>query len=277
MSMDATTSRVEGLVNDLNGAIRENPLAAGLIGMGVAWMLFGGSKLPGRVPGAIKSAATAAGSAASAAGSAVAGGISEAGSRIAGTARHIQGQIQDQLQDSAADAADAAASAARNVSAPDMPGIVPEMENAFATTASNIRDALTDTAAKGREYGNAIQSRLADSLERQPLLLGAIGLAIGAGIASTFASTKLEGQVMGAQGEAAREALEGFVGDTKRRAEQVLDTVKEEAQKQGLTPDAAKQAASGIADKVKGVAGAARTSISGGGEQSRAEAARPGR
>jgi hypothetical protein len=251
MSMEATTNRVEGLVNDLNGAIRENPLAAGLIGMGVAWMLFGGSKLPGRVPGALKSAAANVGSAASAARSAVAGGISGAGSLIAGATRQVQGTVSDAAH---------AATSATSVPAVEMPGIVPDMEGAFSTAAGGIRDALADTATRGREYGNAIQSRLADGLERQPLLLGAIGLAIGAGIASTFPSTKLEDQVMGAQGANAREALQGFVDDTKTRAEQVLDTVKDEAQKQGLTTDAAKAAASGIADKIKGVAGAARQS-----------------
>jgi hypothetical protein len=264
MSMDATTKRVEGLVDDLNGAIRENPLAAGLIGMGVAWMLFGGSKMPGLVPGAIKSAATNVGSVASAAGSAVAGGISGAGSRIAGVARQVQGTVSD-----------ATADAAASVSATDIPGIVPDMENAFTKAAGGVREALADTATRGREYGSAIQSRLADGLERQPLLLGAIGLAIGAGIASTFASTKLENEVMGAQGANARDAFQGFVSDTRKRAEQVIDTVKDEAQKQGLTTDAAKQAASGIAEKIKGVAGAARESAASGiGNQKPADAAR---
>ena len=252
MSMDVSTGRAAGLVNDLNGAIRDNPLAAGLIGMGVAWMLFGGSKLPGLVPGALKSAATTAGSAASAAGTAVADGLSTAGSRIADASQ----QIKERVTDTASVARRSAAAAGQSAS-----DTAPELYDAVAQAAGDVRARLMDTAAAGREYGSAIQARLADSLERQPLLLGAIGLAIGAGIASTFATTELEGKVMGAQGTNARETLQELAADAKKRAEQVVATVKDEAQKQGLTADAAKDAASQIAGKVKGVAGAARETV----------------
>ena len=49
--------RAGPVVDRLNTAIRDNPLAAGLIGAGLAWMLMGGAKGFGVVAGAAKDAA----------------------------------------------------------------------------------------------------------------------------------------------------------------------------------------------------------------------------
>jgi hypothetical protein len=92
-------------------------------------------------------------------------------------------------------------------------------------------------------------------------LLGAIGLAIGAGIASTFATTAVESELMGEPGSAAREKLQGLAGDVTDRAKQIASDLKDEADRQGLTPDAAKSAAAEIGEKVKAVAGAGRESL----------------
>jgi hypothetical protein len=44
------------------------------------------------------------------------------------------------------------------------------------------------------------QSTLADMLERQPLVLGAIGLAIGAAVAGAFRTSGLENEWIGERG-----------------------------------------------------------------------------
>jgi hypothetical protein len=140
---------------------------------------------------------------------------------------------------------------------------MPDTDNvveAVAGARSSVGDGISSAAAAGRQYGAAIQSRLAEGLEQQPLLLGAIGIAIGATIASTFATTKVEGEWMGEQGTAMRETLQGLGDTVRNRAQQVVSEVKNEAAKQGLTPDAAKGAAAEIGEKVKAVAGAGRES-----------------
>ena len=59
MSLETRNGREGGLVDTLNNAIRDNPLAAGLIGAGVCWMLFSKVKPPalGGITEAVKSAA----------------------------------------------------------------------------------------------------------------------------------------------------------------------------------------------------------------------------
>ncbi len=239
--------RAGPIVDRVNAAIRDNPLAAGLIGAGVAWMLMGGAKGFGVMAGAAKGAANMAGSAAATAGSAVASGVAQAGS--ATTAR---------LKSTVSDVAGSVASLVPDIST------TPDTDKAFEAVAdagAAVGGRINSAAAAGKEYGAAIQSRLSESLEQQPLLLGAIGLAIGAGIASTFATTAAESELMGEQGKAAREKLTGITGEVKDRARQIASDLKDEANRQGLTADAARSAAAGIGEKVKTVAGAGRDSL----------------
>src|SRR5512142_1552033 len=77
-------NRAGSVVDRVNAAIRENPLAAGLIGAGIAWMLLGGAKGFGVTAGVVKDAAGKAGAAATKAGTSVANGLAKAGS-TAGT------------------------------------------------------------------------------------------------------------------------------------------------------------------------------------------------
>jgi hypothetical protein len=238
--------RAGPVVDRLNAAIRDNPLAAGLIGAGLAWMLMGGAKGFGVMAGAAKDAAGMAGSAAATAGGAVASGVTKAASATAAG-----------LKSAASDMAGSVASLVPDISVPDTGKAFEAGADAGATVGNRINSA----AAAGREYGAAIQSRLSESLEKQPLLLGAMGLAIGAGIASTFATTAVESELMGEHGSAAREKLHGLAGDVTDRAKQIASDVRDEAARQGLTPDAAKSAAAGIGDKVKMIAGAGRDSL----------------
>jgi hypothetical protein len=240
--------RAGPVVDRLNAAIRDNPLAAGLIGAGLAWMLIGGAKGLGAMAGAAKDAAGMAGSAAATAGGAVAGGVTKAASATA-----------TGLKNAASDMANSMAGSVASL-VPDIPDTDKAIE-AGAEAGATVGNRINSAAAAGREYGAAIQSRLSESLEKQPLLLGAIGLAIGAGIASTFATTAIESELMGEQGSAARQKLQGLAGDVTDRAKQIASDLKDEADRQGLTPDAAKSAAAGIGEKVKAVAGAGRESL----------------
>jgi hypothetical protein len=245
MTMKEELDRAGPMVDRVNAAIRENPLAAGLIGAGIAWMLFGGAKGVGLMANVAKGAAGMAGSAAATAGNAAASGLSRAGSTAVAGLKEV------------ASASGSVASIVPDMSIPDTDTVVESVSNA----GSAVADRINSAAIAGRQYGAVIQSRLSENLERQPLLLGAIGLAIGAGIASTFAATAVESEMIGEHGTALREKLQGLTEDAKDRAKQVLSDVKHEADRQGLTPDAAMSAILEIGEKVKTVAGVGRDSV----------------
>jgi len=147
--------------------------------------------------------------------------------------------------------ADGAASIVPDIDVPDVSGV------AAADASAAVGERLQSVTASGMEYGAVLKSRLSDSLERQPLLLGAIGLAIGAGIASTFATTETEREWIGERGAQARDTMQEVLTEAKDRAQEVLSEVQEEASRQGLTVEGAKGAASAVADKLRNVAGSA--------------------
>jgi hypothetical protein len=246
MTVQDELNRAAPMLDGLNAAIRENPLAAGLIGAGVAWMLMGGAKGFGTVAGVARAAAgkagSMAGSAAATAGSAVAGGLASASAGITGAVSGIK---------------DVTTEVAGSVGS-----IVPDLSvsDTVDSAGSMIGERFNAAADAGRAYSSVLQSRLSESLERQPLLLGALGVAIGAGIASTFATTRIEGELMGEHGTAAREKLQEFATDAKDRAQQAVSEMTDEAGKHGLTLDGVKNAAGDVAEKVKTVADEVRGS-----------------
>lgn len=250
MSLQNEMNRTQPIVDSLNAAIRENPLAAGLIGAGIAWIFMGGTKGMGKIASAAKGAAVMSGSAAVSAGASVASAGSRLGSGIASSVADGVNKVKD----AAVGLTEAAGS------------IVPDL------AASETVDDLTSSAGQqmnaaaeqGRTYGRVLQSRLSESLEKQPLLLGALGLVIGAGVASAFATTSVEREWMGEHGSAARDKLNDVANQAKDLASTVVSDLKDESKKQGFTPDAVTNAAGDIAEKVKTVANEARSSVTNG-------------
>ena len=250
----------KGFGDALNGAIRENPVAAGLIGMGALWMFFGGAKVPGfgsKLTGAARSAAGAVAQA----GSSAAGGLSSAGSQVTEAARTVGGAISSGVQGAGSYVRDAMASGYGTVNS--------EVATDSAGQPINDVERVAQAAAhSGMEFAASLQKNLSETLDRQPLLLGAIGLAIGAGIASAFPSTQIENDFMGEAGTAAREKIHEFASDTAvgaaTRGQQIVDDVKRAAEAHGLTPSATLDAMKGVGEKVKSVAGSATRSIKSG-------------
>jgi len=98
------------------------------------------------------------------------------------------------------------------------------------------------------------------------LARGAVGIAIGAGIAAALPATQLETDYLGetsdtVKAKAAEFAAEQTDGVTTV-AENVVEAVTEEARKQGLTLEGAKSEAGDVSAKVRRVVDAARKGIS---------------
>ena len=111
------------------------------------------------------------------------------------------------------------------------------------------------------DHGRRIRRGFFDTLHEQPLVLGAVGLAVGAAIGAALPATETEDEWMGDTrdrlkdhaSEAGREQL-AKVGAAAGAA---YDAAREEADRQGLTPEAAVAGAGSMAEKVERVAEAA--------------------
>jgi hypothetical protein len=231
------------LIDRVNDAVRENPIAAGLIGVGLFMTFFGNAKLPalaGKLPGAVKSAAGAVGDTVASGGRAVSGGLSAAGGAVADAASNLSEKASTAVKE--------------KLGAENLAEHGNWAGEAITRGTEQLRDNAASAARRGMDAGIALQGKLADTLARQPLLLGAIGLAVGAGMASALPATDTERELVGEQASALR-------GEVQDRANQVISDVKDAAAAQGFTTTAAKDALQEIARKTQSVAGAARSSV----------------
>ena len=98
------------------------------------------------------------------------------------------------------------------------------------------------------------------------MALGAVGLAIGAGIAAALPPSEVEAAYLGETSDTIKAKATEFAAEQTDRAskvaEGVMRAVTDEARKQGLTIENAKSAAGEISAKVGRVGDAAAKSIS---------------
>ena len=231
-------------VNSLQDAVRENPISAALIGMGVLWMFMGGSNTSlfgggcrdtaARIRSSVGHAADAAAETASH----VAGGVREASATIAEHGSRTAGQAADAV----ASAYDATYDATTNAAS--------RATDTLSNAATSAAHAMQE---KGTKWGSTLQQNIGEIFERQPLLLGAVGIAIGAGIAASVPATEAENKVMGGASDFVREA----VSEKAAQVKEMADAAVHEAKAQGLTPEAAGEALRAIGDKMGAVAQAA--------------------
>ena len=236
--MNDVSEKGTDFIQDLGDAVRKNPLSAALIGMGILW-LFAGSRPMERAGDFARSSGLdripdAAGNAFDAARSTLGSGTDAVGERVA----------------SAKDVVKVFDSATR-------------YGGEYADTASEF---VTSIPGSSAEIFDTVRSNLSDIFKAQPLALGAIGIAIGAGIAAALPATEIEADYLGETSDSVREKAAQFAAEQTDRvttvAGKIVDAVKEEAATQGLTLEGAKTAAGDISAKVGRVVAASGKSLS---------------
>jgi hypothetical protein len=124
----------------------------------------------------------------------------------------------------------------------------------FGRSASERAVYLRDQAYRGGSTATRSATEFAD---QQPLLVAAIGLAVGAVVGAAFRSTEAERRLMGEQADRLKAQAMELANDGYERAaavaSQTLDDVKAEAEVQGLTTSDAKGAAGSLTDRVRAV------------------------
>jgi len=223
-----TAERQGDFTTALQDAVRENPISAALIGMGVLWMFMGGSNTSLFGGAGRKSIFR----------TAMQGAVRDAAENASSTATGMASQVADVFQKASAGATDAVSS------------LYSAATDGASRSAEAISDATKATAATlqdtGAKYGSTVQQNLSDLFERQPLLLGAVGLAIGAGIASSIPITEAEKNVMGQTSGLIRDTVLEKVAHVKDMADVALNEVKS----QGLTPEAAGEVLHHLGDTI---------------------------
>ena len=221
-------------VDSVIAAARENPIAAALIGGGALWLLIGNEKL--------KSAASFANTTAFPSSDTAAHRQRSSRSRHQATPapptvpdldHEASFGLGETLHHASAAASDAVSRAAD------------QMKDRFDEGADYARDIVgqLDEILPGNETFTRAQSSLGDLLERQPLVLGAIGLAVGAAVAGAFRASDLENEWVGGYSDSVKEDLSERAGAVSQSVREAADTLKNEIKDAGTeTFDRVKQA-----------------------------------
>jgi hypothetical protein len=229
--MNDVTEKASGFIDDLGDAARRNPISALLIGIGIA-SLFASGKSVARVGDVLRSAGL---------------------DRVPAAAKDTLDTVKLRIgsgSEAVRDAANSSLDALREKGA-DTVGQVTEYSRTMLDPSE-----LLDTA----------RDNLTELFRAQPLALGVIGLAIGAGVAAALPDTDVEDTYLGEASNTVRNKTAEFAGhqvdNATKLASNVIDAAAEEARRQGLTLEDAKTAAANVAGRVSRVAEAARRGAS---------------
>jgi hypothetical protein len=242
--MNSTQS---GFIDNLVSAVRDNPLAAALIGGGAFWLLVGNEKL--------KNAANSATAATSLLANSGAQNMRTAAPSLRRTAapptvpemdHDGTFHVGESLRAEASSAADAVS------------GTADKVKNLFDESSAYARDKMSNLGnpLPGKSAFSGAQSSLASILESQPLVLGVVGLAIGAAVAGAFRGSDIENEWLGETSDRVKADLSTRAEAVSQSIREASDTLKAElGDAGGEAVDRLKQAgidaASAARDKVK--------------------------
>jgi hypothetical protein len=213
-------------MDGLTAAARENPLAAALIGGGALWLLIGSDKLKNAAGSVTSAAAPLADLGARAQRSAASGWDDSYGSM-----RKRASNMQDEASRGIEEASRGINETVRNAGT----AASDAMSGAAETISERFDEGIAGTREMFDRLGQALprketlrraQSSLSDLLERQPLVLGAVGLAIGATVAGALAKSSLEDEWVGELSDSLKADLNARAGAVSQSVREASDTLQ---------------------------------------------------
>lgn len=186
--------------------LRENPIPIALIGLGVAWLAIGQTRRN--------------------TGSAYAGGYYPT----------YEGYDEDESLKAKVKAKADAAKAKLADTAEKAKAKLADAQHQAADGVSGLRGKAGEYAhvaqEKAEEYSRAARQRFDDTLDSEPLVIGAIGLAVGAAIGAAMPSSQVERRYFGPARSKVADKAKASLDDVKDVAQRAYDQVKDELHRQ---------------------------------------------
>lgn len=164
-------------------------------------------------------------------GSSLRSGAPGVGSDIGSAARSVGASASDTtstVRDKASAGVDAAADAARTTAA-KAGALADRTGAAAADTYDEMRRRADDAGRRARDYGRRARDGLDDLMEEQPLVIGALALAIGAAIGGALPRTQREDEWVGEESDRLYDEARSTVLDEAAKARAVGERVADEA------------------------------------------------
>lgn len=200
---------------NLGRTIRDNPVPVALVGVGLAWLMMSGNAPRRTASHAVDTDAVDYGDAWP---EVEPGGAGESALR---RATHSASDMGHSVKDKAAELASRAGSA--------MSGA----RERITERTGEAKTRIHDLTGRSREQYERAKRSFTHMLEDQPLVLGALGVAVGAAIGASLPGTRKEDELMGRARddlvESATETARAQASRVKESAEQVAQSIEHEA------------------------------------------------
>ncbi len=258
------------LARNFGRQIRDNPVALGLVGAGIAWLFMG----PGVRRGArdlrdrydewsddddVSHEEYGSDYAANYTADAYLTNVDEVSGydreraghgRSSGDGHDRLDEVREKAGEIASDIKDRARSAGESISE-SASAAKDRLRNTAHEAGDAVRGAGRATrrtgraiGRKGRRLGHKAQRGFMNTLQEEPLVLGAIAVAVGAAIGAAFPSSRLEDRAVGRARDRLREDAIDYGKDAARRAGHVAQeayrAADRAAEEEGLKPDGGK-------------------------------------
>jgi len=187
--------------------LRENPIPIALIGLGVAWLAISQTRRPGSASG-----------------------------YPAGYYPTHEGYDEEETLRAKVKAKADAARARLAETAEQAKQRLASAQSHAGDGLASARDKASEYAHaaqdKAGEYGRQAKARFDETLDHEPLVIGAIGLAVGAAIGAALPASPVERRYFGPTRTKAAEAAKQSLGQVKDVAQRAYDQVKDELHRQ---------------------------------------------
>ncbi len=228
-----TGGDMAGTLNNLKSQIRDNPIPAVLVGAGLAWLAFG-KGIAASTSSGMTTPQPARGS----------------GGSQGGAGHSLVDEASSAVGSAAGSVADRARSAASSVS-----HAVSDMAGSLSDTADRLRQSmLTGSSDSGPHMSRSVSNLTT----HEPLLIAVAGLAVGAAIGALLPASDLEKEQLGPEARRLREQAADLVEKGKdsatRVATKAYDALKDEADRQGLSPSEGSSLGQKVGDVVRSAA-----------------------
>lgn len=198
---------------------------------------------------------------------AVQGAVQSTADKASDTLGQVRSAVSSRV-DAVTSTVSGAASSAADTASRLASDVAAGVSGAAASSYQGVVDAASYASEQAVRAGQQTRETFLQTLDRNPLLVGGIGLAIGALIAAAIPVTRQENRLLGETSDEmkrrARElASEGYEA-AKDAAEQLYEDTARHAREQGLSADALRESVEELGQKVRTVADRTAAAVSGG-------------